>query len=759
MTFLVLLFILGPLAFTRTSFDKQRRDMASGSPGCRTSRGDINRVMLVFGTRPEAVKMAPVIQEIAKHPTLQAITVSTGQHKEMLNQVLIDFNLQDAIDYELALMSHGQKLSELSARAIKEISAVISFECPDVVLVQGDTTTAFMAALAAFYAKIPVGHIEAGLRTHNIYAPFPEEVNRQSISTMATYHFAPTEMAALNLRAEGRTHNVYVTGNTVVDALEVMQRKPHSKTLIDLLRLVDSRAIQSPQKIILLTAHRRENLGSPLMSILSAISLLLKKHEGIIVVYPIHLNPEVVTAVKHQFGENIYKNLKATDDLSLDSTISHLNRLLLVPPMHHADLLALLQACHFVMTDSGGIQEEAITLGKPVLVLRDTTERPEGVMAGASKLVGTDATMILESADMLLSDENLFRQMSNSQQLFGAGDAAKQIIAVLQSPEGKLGLKQKFIRAEEKVKDPNTNYNLVVVLTVWKRNTIDDILHMIRKQSALKEGTIAVILFQNGEHVNVSSIVDKWKDKSMWVQSNVDLLHVFSKVETGYYGRFLGPFTVETTADAAFIILDDDIIFGNKYFENMLRVVKDGYLATRNGRFLASDSQEYDWRRSWMEGDVDTFNEDDEYDFGGHVWAGKLSWLRVAWQHPSPVLYNAEDFWISVVLQQKLGIGTKRPRCPKPDVNGDVELCSCSMKIANAHDAPRVGSESVDESQQTRHQAMVTIKEFFNYQTLLERNPDAEKQVAAGHAEVPLMNFSNLGQETTEKFAKCLFWY
>jgi UDP-N-acetylglucosamine 2-epimerase (non-hydrolysing) len=401
---------------------------------CAKSVSEIKTVMLVFGTRPEAVKMAPVIMEISKRPDLRSITVSTGPHKEMLGQVLLDFDLQDSLDYELNLMSQGQTLSELSARAITSISSVISSECPDVVLVQGDTTTAFMAALAAFYAKIPVGHIEAGLRTHDIYAPFPEEVNRQSISTMSTFNFAPTELAAENLRSEGRSQNVFVTGNTVVDALKIMQDRPRSTLISDVLKVAESRALPFFfPKIILLTAHRRENLGRPLMNIFDAVSAILKGHEDVVVIYPIYLNPAVASSVRERFGELSFEKLQAGEKFSSDSSDKHLNRLLLVPPVHHADLVALLQTCHLVMTDSGGIEEEGITLGKPILVLRDTTERPEGVLAGVSKLVGTDAKVILEWADKLLSDDVFFGQMSNSSQLFGDGTAGKQIVDLLEN--------------------------------------------------------------------------------------------------------------------------------------------------------------------------------------------------------------------------------------------------------------------------------------------------------------------------------------
>jgi len=740
---------------------------ALAAPGNRTNAPErcqnpiksSKTIMIVFGTRPEAIKMASVIKEVSQRPNFRSVIVSTGQHKEMLRQVLLDFNLQDFIHYELSLMSPGQTLSELSARALTSVTSVILKECPDVVLVQGDTTTAFMSALAAFYAKIPVGHIEAGLRTHDIYAPFPEEVNRQSISTMSTFHFAPTDLAAQNLHAEGRTKNVFVTGNTVVDALKFVQGQPLSDKAADLIRNAESRVPNSNRKIILLTAHRRENLGKPLTYIFQAVSSLLKKYEELLVIYPIHLNPAVETAVRETFGDDNFNTLKAGKEFSSDSNLEHLNRMMLTPPVHHADLVALLENCYLVMTDSGGIQEEAITLGKPVLVLRDTTERPEGVFEGVSKLVGTNTSIISQWAEKLINDDVTYKQMSNSRELFGDGNAAKKIVDRLENQFGLQGGMREKLRPVGADTLQQDGYDMVVVLTVWKRDTAEEMLRMIRQQSCLVAQKVAVVLFQNGDHVNISSIVDHWKQKSAWLEDTVDLLHIFSQFETGYYGRFLAPLSLATHPESTFIIMDDDIIFGSRYFENMLRVVQEGSLATRNGRFLDENLNERDWRGYFVEGPVDTYNEDDTYDFGGHIWAGKTEWLRIAWQHPPPLFHTAEDFWISVVLYKYLGISTKRPRCPSPREGGDIELCACSMKIANDHIAANVGASAIDEARQSRPEALVKIKEFFEYQTVLSRDSDAEKKVAASHEDIPLTDFLSLDPESSEKFAQCLFWY
>jgi len=727
---------------------------------CVKSKASFRRVMLLFGTRPEAVKMAPVILEIFKSPTMKPIVVSTGQHKEMLLQTLRDFGLQETLDYDLGLMEPRQSLADLSSRAIATVTKIITLECPDIVLVQGDTTTAFMAALAAFYSKIPIGHIEAGLRTHNKYSPFPEEVNRQSISTMATYHFVPTRYAASNLYREGRYENVYVTGNTVVDALYSLKNKGPSTELNEHLGRVNARAIAHPQRMLLLTTHRRENFGKPLIDILTAISSLLLQHEDISVMFPIHLNPEVSTAVESYFGKYDYEQLKACRAFDKSSNREHLNRFFLLSPLQHSDLLGLIDLSYFVMTDSGGIQEEAITLGKPVLVLRESTERPEGIIAGASKLVGSNTSLIINWAQTLLQDGSTYDRMCNSKHLFGDGHAAEKIVRILEHTcDGQDGSPHIAPLLAGKAKQTRLRiYDLVVVLTIWKRKTLEEIIRMVQQQTALPGQQVAVILFQNGEHVNISTSVERWSRKESWSGCSVDVIHVANIIETGYYGRFLSPLLVTASDDAKFIILDDDILFGRRYFENMFRVVENGSLATRNGRFLGEGMREFDWREYWSEGDVDSFNIDDEYDFGGHIWAGNIAWLRTAWHYPPPLLYNAEDFWISAVLKRELGVATKRPRCPAPDAMGDVELCACSMKVANEHKAPKIGQNDINEQHHSRADAIRIIARHYDFKTVLSREVEAAKKMGERHSEIPLDQY-NASKETTELFNNCLFWY
>ena len=731
------------------------KDMASERFD-RTAYPTEIKIAIVFGTRPEAVKMAPVIQAVARSSTLSAILISTGQHKQMLEQVLRQFSLQDKIQHELALMKPNQQLAELTSSAVRALDGVLRSSKPDAVLVQGDTTTAFITSLAAFYLKIPVGHIEAGLRTRDIYSPFPEEVNRQCISVMATYHFAPTEHAAKNLYDEGRRTNVFTTGNTVVDALYAILKTEPSDRVIELSKVVKTVSTLRDVRLILLTAHRRENLGEPILNIFTSIEKLLQEYPDVVVIYPIHLNPMVKQLAEQHFGVDTFHSLVQSDHAP--PTTTHLRRLLIVPPLDHADLLFMMKESFFVMTDSGGIQEEAVTLGKPVLVLRDTTERPEGVLAGAAKLVGHSAESIYTEAASLLKDPDSYRSMSGSKKTYGDGNAAGNIVRILETmlrtpPPKTLPVSSSFHNEHS-----TAPYENVVVVTVWKRKTITQVLKMISKQTTLMTKRTAIVVVQNGEHVDISDALHRWNGSEAWSGVPPHVYHVHSTVETGYYGRFLAPMFVQTTPHATFIVLDDDVLFGSRYFENMLRVVDEGFLATRNGRFLNEKFLEFDWRGHWKEGPVDTFDEDDEYDFGGHLWAGRMVWLQAAFRAPPPLLYNAEDFWISAVLQTTLGIGTKRVRCPRPENGGDLELCACSMKQAGKHEAPNLGSDKINERRSKRHDAMKTIAKHYDYVTLSSRRRSAVEDVKNRHEEIRMERF-HADEETLEMFQQCLYWY
>lgn len=382
----------------------------------------MKKVMLVFGTRPEAIKMAPLAKELQARPEeFNTLVCVTGQHREMLQQVLSLFDIQP--DYDLAIMKQGQDLYDVTSRVLLGMRDVLREAQPEVVLVHGDTTTSTAAALAAFYQQIPVGHVEAGLRTHNIYSPWPEEMNRQLTSRMATYHFAPTTLSCCNLLAEGvAVEAVYVTGNTGIDALQrVVERVQNEQTLQaevhDQLRQAgyDPARLDGTRRLVLITGHRRENFGEGFLGICHAIQTLQARYPEVDFVYPMHLNPNVRKPIHEVFGEDL----------------SHLGNLFFIEPLEYLQFVTLMSRAHIVLTDSGGIQEEAPGLGKPVLVMRDTTERPEAVEAGTVKLVGTDTTTIVQSVSALLDDADLYARMSQANNPYGDGKACARIADLL----------------------------------------------------------------------------------------------------------------------------------------------------------------------------------------------------------------------------------------------------------------------------------------------------------------------------------------
>jgi len=376
-------------------------------------------VLFVFGTRPEAIKMAPLVKEYQKHTDRYKVLVCvTGQHREMLDQVLKLFNITP--DYDLNIMKPGQDLFDVTVNVISGMRDVLKSAKPDMVLVHGDTTTSTASALAAFYQQIPVGHVEAGLRTYDIYSPWPEEMNRQLTGRLATYHFSPTQLSRENLLSEGVSDaNITVTGNTVIDALNCMVRKIKSdpslenKLISDLSKKgYDVRRQSKGKKIILITGHRRENFGKGFISICKALKTLATKYSDYDFVYPMHLNPNVRKPIHQIFGEN------------LDGQCN----IFFIDPLEYLSFVFLMEKAHIVLTDSGGIQEEAPGLGKPVLVMRDTTERPEAVVAGTVKLVGTDYEKIVEGVSGLIESPELYNQMSKAVNPYGDGMASARIV-------------------------------------------------------------------------------------------------------------------------------------------------------------------------------------------------------------------------------------------------------------------------------------------------------------------------------------------
>ena len=362
----------------------------------------MKKVMLVFGTRPEAIKMCPLVNELKKREELQAVVCVTGQHRQMLDMVLEAFDVTP--DYDLSIMKDKQTLFDVTTNILNRIKEVLEKEKPDVVLVHGDTSTTFVTALACFYLQISVGHVEAGLRTYNIYSPYPEEFNRQAVSIISKFNFAPTELSKQNLLKEGKDPgSIYVTGNTAIDALKTTVRENYTHSELEW---------ANGSRLIMITAHRRENLGEPMCHMFKAIRRVMDEHPDVKAIYPIHMNPVVREIANEYLGDD--------------------DRIHIIEPLDVLDFHNFLSRSYLILTDSGGIQEEAPSLGKPVLVMRDTTERPEGIAAGTLKLVGTEEETIYKEFSRLLSDKDEYEAMSKASNPYGDGHACERIADVLE---------------------------------------------------------------------------------------------------------------------------------------------------------------------------------------------------------------------------------------------------------------------------------------------------------------------------------------
>ena len=363
----------------------------------------MKKVMLVFGTRPEAIKMCPLVKELKTRDAIKTIVCVTGQHRQMLDMVLEAFNVKP--DYDLSIMKERQTLFDVTTDILNKIKDVLKKERPDIILVHGDTSTTFATALAAFYLQIPIGHVEAGLRTYDIYSPYPEEFNRQAVSIISKYNFAPTELSKQNLINEGKkASSVFVTGNTAIDALKTTVKDDYTHPELEWAK---------NSRLIMITAHRRENLGKPMEHMFRAIRRVMDEHEDVKAIYPIHMNP-VVREIANEFLGN--------DD-----------RIHIIEPLDVLDFHNFLNKSYLILTDSGGIQEEAPSLGKPVLVMRDTTERPEGITAGTLKLVGTDEQFIYNEFNRLLSDKKEYENMSKASNPYGDGHACERIADIIEN--------------------------------------------------------------------------------------------------------------------------------------------------------------------------------------------------------------------------------------------------------------------------------------------------------------------------------------
>ena len=731
------------------------------------------RIIFVFGTRPEAVKLIPLIKELKENKNFSCFTINTGQHKEMIQSILESFNMENSIDFNLNLMKKNQSLAKLTSLAISELEEIYTLINPNAVIVQGDTTTGFAAAVSAFYQKIPVFHVEAGLRTNNLNFPFPEEFNRISIDDVSTLYFAPTVWAASNLLKENKnSNNIFITGNTVVDVLQFTLKNTSLtekiKKIKDKLKSLCIK--ENGCKVILLTCHRRENYFKPIHNILNAIQRLLKDFNDIVIVFPFHLNPNIRQSIKNAIPEIVYNDIVNGKTIKNDNYL-YLNRFIMIPPLNYIDLIHLESLSYFIMTDSGGIQEEGVSIGKPVLILRENTERPEAVKSGSAMIIGTSFNKVYYFASLLLKNKELYNKMAKPQYIYGKGNSRIIITQIIQNYfQNKLQSsnildklnyslilsqydnsiyqnKNLFLNNnQDEQYDKFDQYDIVIVLTVWKRNNLEKQLLLVKNQSILKNKTTNIIIFQNSNHVDVTDIVNKWKNSDMF-SSKVDISFIQSPFETGYYGRFIIPLTSSVKSNSYFIVCDDDIIWGRRYFENMLRVVDEGSLATRNGRILNDNfTTIVQATKAFQENIQVCYNEDIEYDFGGHTWAGRISWLRKAWNHIPTSIENSEDFWISAALKSFYNIPTKTPKCPCPKDTPIVpDLCAASDKSSMEHINARVGNSII--LHEIRQQIMKGIANKFNYKLLISLNQEYVNNISNkfvyGNLENPLFNLSD----------------
>ena len=708
-------------------------------------------VMVLVGTRPELVKMAPVVKELKRRPEhFRPVLVSTGQHKQMVDDLLGVFGMTGALNVSLDLMQQDQTLPSLTARVVTRMADVITAYCPDILLVQGDTTSAFIGALTAFYHKVPVGHVEAGLRTRDIYSPFPEEINRQGIGLLASLHFAATSVSADNLLNELKDGSmVFVTGNTVVDSLEQFSHLQNSASpLLPYLEVALSRRCGRQRcRLILLTAHRRENHGKPLKDIVQAVKRILEAFEDVLVLYPVHMNPNVRNSIQDSVPTDVFASLQTKR-----KTLAHLpsrepfNRLVLVPPLQYPDLIRIMNQSEVILTDSGGIQEEGAVLGKPILILRNNTERPEGVMAGVARLVGTNPDDIYGATAHFLNGSQRAHVAGVAHTLYGDGTAGKKIVDIIQW------------YFADRAKDPplpslskSTQFDVVVVITVWRRNTLDAYMEMLTNQTVFTEKKLRceLMVFQNGDHLDITKSLERWQVRLQSLP-NLKLTHIHSKVATGYFGRFIAPLISYVRKDGYFVVCDDDVNFGKRYLQNMFRVVDAGMLATRNGRFIPQGGGMAHGGSSTREGGEGwqvTFETDVRYDFGGQLWAGRFEWIRRVWSHPPPTLITGEDFWISAVLYSKYNISTARPRCPRDD----VEQCACSMKVAASHRPVEVGEAKGGERR--RAEAEGVIATALNY-TRIGNSYEAAEKIAYSYYKPGEGPFHTAGTV----FEDCFYW-
>ena len=734
-----------------------------------------NRIAIVLGTRPEAIKMIPIIKQLKKNKNFKCFTINTGQHKKMINQILKSLKMSKSIDIKLNIMKKNQTLGELTSKTISKLSKIYSSIQPDAVVVQGDTTTSFAAALSAFYQKIPVFHVEAGLRTNNLYSPFPEEFNRVGIDDISTLYFAATNIAANNLIKENKNPNrIFITGNTIVDTLKLtLENTSPSKYIKSILnRAMNKCKSKYNCKIILLTCHRRENYFGPIINILKVVQKLLEKFDDIVIILPFHLNPNVIQSIKMGLPNIIYDDIINGKEI-VNQNYLYFNRFFLIKPLDYIDLVHLQSLCFFIMTDSGGIQEEGVSIGKPVLILRENTERPEAIQVGSAILAGTSQENIFYFASMLLTNQTLYNKMSSSHDVYGSGNSSIIIVNIIEHFFFGYKLSSSYYNNinifniinydniisqydNSVLKYPKEiEYDLVIVLIVLEKDNLIKQLRQIKRQSLLKNKKTNIIILKNSNHVDVDNIIEEWKKPRTFFDF-VNITFIKSPIEIGYFGHFIAPLITPVTMEANFIIYKDNSILGDKYFENMIRVVDEGFLATKKGKLLNTNYLEFSPKLQIFGKETQMcFNEDIEYDFGEHIWAGRISWIRKALSHIPNSLENCDDFWLSSTLKTFYNISTRTPKCPCPTKKPIIpELCAASEENALINEESSINKSTINSSE--RAKIINDIIKYYNYKPLIFSDPYITEKIKNkflfGNKTFPLFDLSD------DRWNNSLFW-
>lgn len=647
-------------------------------------------VSFVFGTRPEIIKLAPVIKSFENYKNIKVVNIFTGQHQDLSNSFLELFNIIPT--YRLKVMKYNQSLGLLTSTLLYRISEILNLLNPSLLIVQGDTTSAMAASLSAFYSNIPIAHIEAGLRTYKINSPFPEEMNRQLISKLSTYHFAATTFNIQNLNQDCLSSSkIYLVGNTVVDSLHYILL--NNKKKINYIN-------EKYGNIILFTIHRREN-REYYVDIFNTMLKIIKENSDTILIYPIHPNPNVLNALLQLIPKEIYSNI--IDRIKIkDEKYSFLNRLVLLKPISYSEMVYIMNISTIIVTDSGGIQEEAVSLGKKLLIIRESTERYEAVYYKAAILVGINPLNIYSNITCIINNKKECNEILISKSIYGRGNSGKKIANILMK---NMPFKTEF--RSSKCDLNNIIYDIIFVLTVWKRKNYIWQIELLYKQDYSKNYNILIVIYQNGNHINISDYSHFLNRKE-----NIKLKYIHSEIDTGYFARFLIPLLFSSYSNSLFFVIDDDIRWGNLYFENMIKLVEKGYLATRNGRFVDKNGNYKVISYGKLKGIPILYDNYIEFDFGGHIWGGKIDWLKVLWNNPPPFIDTCEDIWISVVLKTYLGVKTATPKCNNITLSTIGEICACD-DYTNNHESGIIGN-SVNNDKNYREFRIHHIKQIMN---------------------------------------------